>query len=443
MRVVKHGWLVAGVAALGLTAGIGGAAGAEADTPTFTEDVAPILYENCVSCHRAGEVAPMSLITYQETRPWGRSIKNKVLAGEMPPWHADPSVGRFLNERRLTDAERDTIVQWVDGGAPEGDRAKLPVAPTFADGWQIGTPDVIIEMPEAFDVQAEGTIRYQNFVAPTNFTEDKWVKAVELRAGVPAAVHHILAYARAPGAEQQPPSFNLVPVGPQAEAAARAQAARADRAGQSDRPARRRRRGPGTLIASLAPGTNPMVFEPGTALRVPKGTQVVFQIHYTATGEPVSDRSRIGFVFADAPPEQELRFGQILNPYFEIPAGEGNQRVDALVEFTEDTEVYALFPHTHLRGKRWEYELVYPDGRREAVLSVPAYDFNWQIYYQFEEPLMVPKGATLEASAWYDNSAANRSNPDPSVDVRWGEQTWEEMHYTGITYRVMSDSNDQ
>ena len=295
-------------------------------------------------------------------------------------------------------------------------------------------------MPEAFEVPAEGGIRYQNFIAPTNFTEDKWVKAVELRAGAPAAVHHILAYARTPGAERRPPSFNLIPVGELAEAAARTQAERAQRSG---RPARRQRRGPGTLIGSMGPGTNPMVFEPGTALKLPMGTQVVFQIHYTATGEPMTDRSRIGFLFADEPPEHELRFGQILNPYFELPAGEANQRVDALVEFTEDTEVYALFPHTHLRGKRWQYELIYPDGRREPVLSVPAYDFNWQIYYQFEEPLMVPKGARLEASAWYDNSAANKSNPDPSADVRWGEQTWEEMHYTGITYRVLSESNDQ
>ena len=443
MRVAKCGWFRAGVSTLVLTAGGAAAAGVEVDTPTFTEDVAPILYENCVTCHRAGEVAPMSLITYQETRPWVRSIKNKVMSGEMPPWHADPSVGRFLNERRLTDAERETIVAWVDAGAPEGDRSKLPAAPTFAAGWQIGTPDVIIEMAEAFAVPADGTIRYQNFVAPTNFIEDKWVKAIEIRAGTPAAVHHILAYARAPDAEQRQPSFKLIPVGELAEAAAQAQAARAERARQSGRPAGQQRRGRGTLIGSLAPGTNPMVFAPGTALRVPKDTQVVFQIHYTATGEAVTDRSIIGMVFADAPPEHELRFGQILNPYFEIPAGEANQRVDALVEFTEDTEVYALFPHTHLRGKRWEYELVYPDGRREAVLSVPAYDFNWQIYYQFKEPLMVPKGARLEAAAWYDNSEANKSNPDPTVNVRWGEQTWEEMHYTGITYRVIADSNDQ
>ena len=159
MHVVKCGWFVAGVATLVLTAGGAAAAGAEADTPTFTEDVAPILYENCVTCHRAGEVAPMSLITYQETRPWVRSIKNKVMSGEMPPWHAAPSVGRFLNERRLTDAEREIIGEWVDAGAPEGDRAKLPSAPTFAAGWQIGTPDVIIEMPKTFDVPADGTIR--------------------------------------------------------------------------------------------------------------------------------------------------------------------------------------------------------------------------------------------------------------------------------------------
>ena len=383
------------------------------DDVTFTEDVAAILYENCVTCHRAGEVAPMSLITYQETRPWVRSIKNKVMSGEMPPWHADASVGRFLNERRLTDAERETIVGWVDAGAPEGDRAKLPPAPIFTDGWQIGTPDVIVEMPEVFEVSADGEIRYQHLVAPTNFTEDKWVQAVEIRARTPAAVHHILAYARAPGVERQPPSFNLIPVGERAEAAARARAAGARESGRSARP---EGRGLGTLIGSLAPGTNPMVFAPGTALRVAKGTLVVFQIHYTATGEPTTDRSRIGMVFADAPPEHELRFGQILNRYFEISAGEANQRVDALVEFTQDTEVYALFPHTHLRGKRWEYELVYPDGRREAVLSV---------------------------SAWYDNSAANKANPDPTVDVRWGEQTWEEMHYTGITYRVMSVSNEQ
>ena len=170
---------------------------------------------------------------------------------------------------------------------------------------------------------------------------------------------------------------------------------------------------------------------------------MIFQTHYTTNGEATSDRSRVGMIFADGPPEQEVLVGSFLNPYFEIPAGEANHRVDTLIEFEQDVEIYGLVPHTHLRGKRWEYFMQYPDGRREPVLSVPAYDFNWQTLYQFEEPLSAPKGARLEAIAWYDNSPANKSNPDPTIDVRWGEQTWEEMQYTAITYRVKDESNDQ
>ena len=268
-------WLMAGVWALVLTAGLGGAAGAQAETPTFTEDVAPILYKNCVTCHRAGEMAPMSLITYEETRPWGRSIKNRVLAGDMPPWHADPSVGRFLNERRLTDVERDTLVQWVDAGAPRGDLDKLPPPPAFIDGWQIGTPDVVLAMAEPFEVPAEGDVRYQNFRIPTNFTEDKWVRAIELRAGVPAVVHHILAFARAPGATRDPPAFRFVPVSDRAQAA---EQARAERARARGREPAALGGGPGPLIGLMAPGTNPLVLEPGSAMRIPQGTQVVFQI---------------------------------------------------------------------------------------------------------------------------------------------------------------------
>ena len=437
MRVVKLSYVVA---ALVLTAGAASAAGAEADTPTFTKDVAPILYENCVTCHRAGEAAPMSLITYQETRPWGRSIKNKVLAGEMPPWHAAPSVGRFLNDRRMTDAERDTIVRWVDAGAPEGDRAKLPPAPTFADGWQIGNPDVIIEIPEAFEVPAEGEIRYQMFVAPTNFTEDRWIRAMEVRAGVPAVVHHILVFARVPGAAPQEQAFKFVPLSPQAVAA---ETRRAERALERGRPLRALAGGPGPLVGMTAPGTNPMVLESDTAMRIPAGTQFVFSIHYTPSGEAASDKSRLGIIFADGPPREEVVAGQIMNPYFEIPAGAANLQVDTQIEFTKDVEIDGLIPHTHLRGKAWDYHLVYPDGRREHVLSVPAYDFNWQTLYAFETPLSAPKGARLEASAWYDNSVANKANPDPTVAVRWGEQTFEEMQYTAITYRVVAPEGSE
>lgn len=439
MRAMKIGWVAAGALAFATTLGTGvsAAAGAEAETPTFAEHVAPILYENCVSCHRAGEMAPMSLVTYEEARPWSRSIKNKVLAGEMPPWHADPAVGRFRNERRLTDADRDTLVRWVDAGAPLGAADKLPPAPVFPTGWQIGTPDVVIEMAEAFEVPAEGEVRYQTVRMPTHFTEDKWVRAFEVRAGSPSVVHHILAFARTPGAERRAPGFTFVPVSERAKAVERMRAARrAEARGEQPRPAQGAAR---NLIGLMAPGTNPMMLEPGSAMLIPAGTELIFQIHYTTNGVATADRSRVGMIFADGPPEREIRVGQFLNPYFEIPAGEANQQVDTVIEFDDDVEIYGLLPHTHLRGKRWEYHMLYPDGRREHVLSVPAYDFNWQTLYQFEQPLSAPKGARLEASAWYDNSAANKANPDPTADVRWGQQTWEEMQYTGVTYRVVNE----
>ncbi len=425
----RHKWCAA--PAIGVAFGFGVAtASAEEATPTFTEDVAPILYDNCVTCHRVGEAAPMSLVTYSETRPWGRSIKNKVTTGEMPPWHANPAVGSFTNARGLTDAEKDTIVRWVDGGAPEGDRTKLPVAPHFPDGWQIGTPDLVIEMPEPFEVPAEGTIDYQYIQVASNFTEDKWVRAVELRAGARPAVHHIiLSIVEEEGAPQER-AFKDIPVGPAAEAAFERARQRAEEGGGGGR------QGPGRIIASLTPGMNPVVFEPGTALRIPKGVQLQFNIHYMATGEATMDQSRVGFFLADGPPEREVRADQFLDRSFELPPGAPNERVDSMIEFTEDAEIYALLPHTHLRGKAWEYEITYPDGRTEPLLSVPNYDFNWQTYYIFQEPVRVPKGTRIAASAWYDNSAANKSNLDATVAVRWGEQTWEEMQYTGITYTV-------
>jgi len=186
-----------------------------------------------------------------------------------------------------------------------------------------------------------------------------------------------------------------------------------------------------------------MVLESDTAMRIPAGTQFVFSIHYTPSGEAASDKSRLGIIFADGPPREEVVAGQIMNPYFEIPAGAANLQVDTQIEFTKDVEIDGLIPHTHLRGKAWDYHLVYPDGRREHVLSVPAYDFNWQTLYAFETPLSAPKGARLEASAWYDNSVANKANPDPTVAVRWGEQTFEEMQYTAITYRVVAPEGSE
>jgi hypothetical protein len=386
-------------------------------TPTFAKDVAPVLYQHCAGCHRAGEIAPMSLLTYDEARPWAKSIREKVASGEMPPWHAVAPRGTFANDRRLSDLEKETLIRWVDGGAPKGDPKDLPSAPRMTDGWEIGTPDVVLNMSKEYEVPASGTIDYQNFEVPTNFTEDKWVQAIEVRPGARSVVHHILVFCREPGAAPQPAAFvQVVPDIPSLRSDARSQAR--------------------TLIATTAPGTNAMTFQPGRALRIRAGAVLQFQMHYTSNGVATKDRSSVGVIFAKQPPKEEIRSSAFFNPLLVLPAGQNNKAVDSAISFTEDARIYALFPHTHLRGKSWEYRLVYPDGRTEVVLSVPKYDFNWQTYYVFAQPLSVPKGARLEATAHYDNSTANPWNPDPKVEVRWGEQTWQEMQYSGITYSV-------
>jgi hypothetical protein len=397
-----------------------GAAGA--DVPTFSRHVAPVLYRNCVTCHRAGEIAPMSLVTYAETRPWARSIRNKVIDGIMPPWHADAPAGTFENERRLTDAEKNILVRWVDGGAPEGDARDLPPVPTFPEGWRIGTPDAVFAMQEDYAVPAKGTIQYEFFYVPTGFTDTKWLQAIEVRPGNRALVHHVLVYYQAPAEQGVVP---LIRANPEHNRLPPRQA--------GDRPPQRGP-GPGRLLASYAPGTDPQVFRPGSALRLPPGGLLELQLHYTANGTAGTDRTTVGMIFAKEPPADEIRASQFFNTQFTIPAGETNVQVDTDLTFLADTTVWGLLPHTHVRGKRWSYALVLPDGSSQPLLSVPRYDFNWQTYYMFKEPLQVPKGARIVSSAWYDNSAGNRSNPDPRIDVKWGDQTWEEMQYTGILY---------
>jgi hypothetical protein len=389
-------------------------------------------------------MGPMPLITYAQVRPYARAIRAKVGDGVMPPWHADAPAGTFRNERRLSDTERDTIVKWASNGGPAGDPSDLPPPPQFAQGWTIGQPDAIVSMTKEFNVPASGTIDYQYFEMPSNFTEDKWVQAIEIRPGATAVVHHILVYARDPNNTQRPSPFKMLPpvnpAPPRPEDAAR-RAALAERQRAQDGsngppvagdPGQNR----GVLIATTAPGTNAIVFEPGTALLVKAGSILTFQVHYTANGSTATDRSSVGFVFAKQPAQQEMRASAFINAQFALAPGKSNQRVEAAIEFAEPSHIWGLFPHTHLRGKSWEYKLVYPDGRSEVVLSVPNYDFNWQTYYQYTKPIAAPKGSRLEAVAVYDNSSANRANPDPKAEVRWGEQTWEEMHYSGITFTV-------
>jgi hypothetical protein len=410
--------------------------------PTFSKDVAPIFYGNCVSCHRPGEVAPMSLITFRDVRPWAASIRDKVARRTMPPWHADPQHGAFRNDPSLTQPEIDTIVRWVDAGAREGDSADLPALPAFPDGWQIGTPDVVFEMAAEYDVPASGTIEYQYFEVPTNFSEDRWMQAGEVRAGDRAHVHHIIVYVREPERVARPTVMTVRPIlaGREATAAPQAQAPRPAPAA-AQRPATRpATRGGDNMLVNWAVGEDAPVYVPGTAKLIPAGSTLVFQVHYTTNGTPGRDRSRIGLIFAEEPPEQEVRTGLIANPVFSIPPGAAEYPVEAEATFSEDVKIWTLHPHMHLRGKDMTYVAIYPDGRRETVLRVPQYDFGWQTDYWLAEPLSLPKGSRLYVTAHFDNSAANRHNPDPTASVRWGDQTWEEMMIGFFTYSVESAS---
>jgi hypothetical protein len=418
-------------------------------TPTFSKDVAPILYAHCTTCHRPGEIAPMSLLTFKDARPWARSMATHVARGTMPPWHADPAHGQFANERRLTEAHKSTIVSWANGGAPEGDPKDLPQLPQYADGWRIGQPDAILSMQEDYPIPATGTIPYQYLEVPANFAEDRWITSWEMRPGNRAAVHHVIVYVRPPqppgGALQAQPAntgprplqtFTFadgmdIPAG-QTGGRPLPEGQRIS-LGPNDRP---RPRGTGGSIGGYVPGNATRTFPAGTAMRLPAGSSLVFQMHYTTTGEATTDRTRLGVIFAKEPPKIPLTGGALINGSLHIPPGAADHRVDAEMTINRDVLLWSMTPHTHVRGKRWSYEAIYPDGRRETILSVPNYDFEWQHEYVFREPLKLPTGTKLHATAWYDNSTANKSNPDPTKDVWWGDQTWEEMMFTGLTYSV-------
>ncbi|HEX4947809.1 MAG TPA: thiol-disulfide isomerase [Blastocatellia bacterium] len=371
---------------------------------TYTKDIAPILYKNCVECHRAGEIAPMSLMTYQETRPWAKSIREQVVSRQMPPWSADPKVGQWANDPRLTQAEIDTIVAWAESGAPKGDDKDLPPAPKFTQGWTIGQPDVVLEMPEEYTVPADGTVPYLYFSMPTNFTEDKWIQAMEIRPGNRSVVHHVIAYA-------QDANVKDTAAGGEGEL----------RAGR-------------THLGGITPNKTGVTFGKDMARLIRKGSNIVFQMHYTTNGTVTKDRTKIAFVFAKEPGKRMLVTGNAINTRFSIPAGDGNHEVKASTTMKEDVLITSFMPHMHVRGKAFTYTAVYPDGRSEVLLNVPQYDFNWQHTYLPKEPIRLPKGTRLDCVAYFDNSKTNKFNPDPSQTVRWGDQTWEEMMIGWYTF---------
>ena len=366
-------------------------------TVTYTKDIAPIINKSCAECHRTGEIAPMSLMNYSEVRPWAKSIREQVVSRQMPPWSADPKVGHWANDPSLSQKEIDTITAWVAAGAPKGDDKDMPAPPNFTQGWTIGRPDVVFTMPEEYTVPADGTIPYLYFTMPTNFTEDKWIQAIEIRPSNRAVVHHVIAYAQNAGGKTT------------------------------------MARGEGDIgrglqhLTGVTPNQTGSVFAPGLALPIKKGSNIVFQMHYTTNGQVGKDRTSIGFVFAKAPATKEIVTANVLESKFAIPPGADNHEVKSSKVMTEDVLITSFYPHMHVRGKSMTYTAYYPDGRSEVLLNVPKYDFNWQHNYVSKEPIRLPKGTRLEVVAHFDNSTKNKFNPDPSQTVRWGDQTWEEM----------------
>lgn len=370
------------------------ASAADVGKVTFASDVAPIVQSKCQSCHRPGQVAPFSLLTYDDARKHAATIREVVDDRRMPPWHADPRYGHFSNDRSLSAKERATLLAWVDQGAPLGDPQRLPAARIFPEGWTIGTPDVVFEIPATQDIPAQGVVDYVHVRVPTNFKEDMWVQAAEAVPGDRGVVHHIIVYVD-------------------------------DHKG--------RKSGEGHLCG-YAPGDMPSVYPPGVAKRVPAGADFVFQLHYTPNGKPRTDRSKVGLIFAKEPVKHEAHTYGIANHVFELKPRGDNQKVVSRHIVMNDAHLLSFMPHMHLRGKDFTYKITYPDGRTETLLSVPAYDFGWQSYYTLAEPKALPHGTQIECVAHFDNSAGNPYNPDPEQTVTWGEQTFQEMMIGYIDY---------
>lgn len=372
---------------------------------TYASHVRHIIGQRCLECHRSGEIGPMPLSNYEEVAPWGETIAEVVSQRRMPPWFADPKFGKFLHDPRLTDDEIQTIDTWVKNGCPAGDDSKSAGdVPQFTDGWLMREkPDIVYYMSDKpYQVPASGDIDYVYYEVDPGFKEDTWIYGSEARPGNRSVVHHILIFVKRPG--------RWYPEGL-----------------------------PGELISAYAPGMKPTVgADDSMALLVPKGSKFVMQMHYTANGRPQEDRSYFGVKLCTDPSKikWEVKPGMAINLFFNIPPNNDNYRVPALFTFPEDSLLLGVNPHMHKRGKSFVYEAVYPDGKRETIMNCPKFDFNWQLGYQYETPLVMKKGTKLACTAYFDNSVNNPSNPDPNRKVGFGEQTWDEMMIGWLFYAV-------
>ncbi|MBI1904256.1 MAG: redoxin domain-containing protein [Planctomycetia bacterium] len=363
---------------------------------TYSNQVARIFQKRCVECHREGEIAPFALTEYSEAAGWAPMIAEVVREERMPPWHASPEHGHFANERRLTDEEKQTIFAWVESGAPQGDAKDLPPPRTFTTGWQLPEePDVVVAIADKpVSVQAEGVVRYQYFRADLPFAEEKWIRAAEILPGNRAVVHHVLVFAR--------PKNSRGGVG---EGAVRG------------------------FLVGYVPGLRQRPFPDGMAKRIPANSELIFQVHYTPVGSPQTDLTKIGFVFADPDKvTREVKTTSAVGRMINIPPGAENHRITSItLRPLSESLLLGFMPHMHVRGKSFHYEAWYPDGRKEVLLDVPRYDFNWQTSYRLDEPQKLPAGTRMYCVAHFDNSEKNLNNPDPTKTVRWGDQTWDEM----------------
>jgi len=361
---------------------------------TFHHDIEPLLQKRCQGCHRPGEIGPMPLETYAQVRPWAKAIREQVIRRKMPPWFADRSVGHFANDPSLSEAEIRMIDDWVKAGAPEGRKEDAPKPTAWTLGWNIPPPEMVIGAPKPFTVPANQEVDYQFIVIPLGLPEDRWVTMAEVRPSERSVVHHAVLYVRERG-DPWPENGTRVT--------------------KSD------------ILAVYTPGQGPMACPPGMAKKIPAGADLVLQMHYTPIGKVVSDQTRVGLVFAKEAPQRRVMTLQLATTEFRIPAGESNHRVSASGTLPNEALLLSFFPHMHLRGKAFEYELDMGEGRVETLLRVKPYDFYWQLSYRLDEPRLLKKGLRLRAIAWYDNSANNPRNPDPTVDVTYGEQSREEM----------------
>ena len=392
---------------------------------TFDKDVLPILQKNCQGCHRPGEVAPMSLLTYSEARPWAKAIKVAVVTQKMPPWFADPHYGHFQNERRLSQKDLDTLVAWVDQGAVEGNPKDAPPPLTFQEGWNI-KPDIVIRMPKPFHLLAKGTIDYQYILVKGNFDQDLWVTSAEMRPGNPRVLHHGKVWVRPPGSHWME---NAVP----GEAYSTGMGRNLTSEGND-------------ILGKFNPGLGAQSFDfNDTAKFIPKGSDLVFELHYTAIGEPTEDASELGLVLAKHPPSE--RFFLSAGPTalnLSIPAGDHDAEVVSEVTVGADgVELAYAQPHMHLRGKDFELRAIYPTGEMETLFK-GKFDFDWQLGYNYAKPIPLPKGTRLIGISHFDNSVNNKYNPDPTKEVHWGPQNWDEMSncFVGLIFPLDTKPED-